>query len=69
MATSPCDGSEENAFAAQSGAALVPKEHGPDLIAPVKAPDVRATQFYSENLIDPMAKVRFLRTLRPRPRC
>jgi len=45
MATSPCDGPEENAFAAQAGAALVPKERGPDLIAPVKVPDVGANSF------------------------
>ena len=29
MATGPCDGPEENAFAAQAGAALVPKERAP----------------------------------------
>ena len=38
MATSPC-------VAPQAGAALVPKERGPDLIAPVKVPDVGANSF------------------------
>jgi hypothetical protein len=45
MATGPCDGPEENAFAAQAVAALVPKERGPDLIALVKVPDVGANSF------------------------
>jgi hypothetical protein len=45
MATGPCDGPEENAFAAQAVAALVPKQRGPDLIALVKVPDVGANSF------------------------
>jgi len=48
MATSPCDGPEENAFAAQAGAALVPKERGPDLTPVPEVPEGRGRYSFNE---------------------